>query len=156
MYLANPILLLGAFGLGLALLLLPWRISVKTEAMKRSVNGILTMLTVLGVTWTALGAVVGFNHMAVHGGCLQQQVVWNGKRAVKAEADKIKAKANEELAKLTPEQKAELEAKLTPDQKAKRDADRAAAEAADKAYQEAEKQFMATCNTIIARYAKTK
>lgn len=153
MYLANPILLMGVFGLCLALLLLPWWYSAKTDSLKKAVNGILTMLTVLGVAWTILGGIVGFNHMAVHGDCLQQQVIWDERRAEKAEADKARAKEAEELAKLTPEQKAELEAKLTPEQKAKREADKTAREAADKAYQEAEKTFIATCNTIITRYA---
>lgn len=156
MYLANPILLMGAFGLVLALLLLPWWYSAKTAAMKKAVGAILTMLTVIGSAWMILGGVVGFNHMAVHGDCLVQQEVWDQKRAAKAEADKIKAQAAAELAALTPEQKAEQEAKLTLEQKAKRDADKAAQEAADKAYQEAEKAFMTTCNTIITRYAETK
>lgn len=155
MYLANPILLLGVFGLCLALLLLPWLFTTKSPAMKKAVNGILTMLVTLGAVWTGLGAVVGFNHMAVHGDCLQQQVVWDGKREVKAEADRVKADAAAALAKLTPEQKKELEAKLTPEQKAKQEADREAQAAADKVYQDAEKAFMARCNTIIARYAKT-
>lgn len=110
MYLANPILLIGVFGLTLALVLLPWRFSTKTEAMQKSVGGILTMLTTLGVIWTILGAVVGLNHMAVHGDCLKQKEVLEAKK----EAGELSA-----------------------------------------ADQEAEKAYMATCNTIVTRYAKT-
>lgn len=155
MYLANPILLLGVFGLCMALLLLPWWYRAKTEPMKRSVNGILTMLLTLGSLWAILGTIVGLNHMAVHSGCVAQNEVWTQKREAKAQADRVKAQEAAELAKLTKEQKQELEAKLTPEQKAKRDADKAAQEAADKVYQEAEKEFMATCNTILTRYAGT-
>lgn len=154
MYLANPILLLGLFGLLMALLLLPWWYRAKTEAMKKSVNGVLTMLLTLGALWSILGTIVGLNHMSVHGDCVKQNEVWVQKREAKAEADRNKAKENEAIAKLTPEQKQAEEAKLTPAQKAERDAKAKAAAEADLAYAEAEKAFMATCNTILTRYAK--
>jgi hypothetical protein len=155
MYLANPITVLGLFGLCMALLLLPWRITRKTAETKKAANAVVVTLTVLGLVWAGLGAIMGFNHMAVRPGCMQQLAVWEQKRAAKQESDRLKAQEQERLAKLTPEQKAELEAKLTPEQKAEQEAKAKARAEADKAFAEGEKEFMARCNTVITRYSET-
>jgi hypothetical protein len=110
MYLSNPILLLGMTGLCAALVLIPWWLGTKSKESKRAANALLTLLFVLSTVWILLGGIMGFNHMAVHQGCLDQEKAWAAKRA---------------------------EGPISKDD------------------QEAEAQFMASCNTIIQRYADT-
>jgi hypothetical protein len=111
MFLGNPILLLGLTGLCAALVLVPWLLGAKSKESKRAANGVLTLLFVLSTVWILLGGIMGFNHMAVHQGCLDQEKAWAAKTA---QGDLSKED------------------------------------------QDAEAQFMATCNTIIQRYAQPK
>lgn len=108
MFLANPILLTGIFGVALAALLLPWRYGAKSEAMRKAAASSMTALVILGGAWVLLGGIVGLNHMYVHSDCVRTAEMWDEVRA--------HGPLSEENSAL-------------------------------------EKEFISTCNTIIARYS---